>query len=109
MALPVLILREGVTALFSSAVRTVSGSISAIAAASSSVKSSAILFSDNKYTTHGGIFSTDGVFKTAVMRKNRSLAALLVELLAKAFRHFSQGSPSFPTLSIVAGCEWLRI
>jgi hypothetical protein len=38
----------------------VSGSISAIAAASSSVKSSAILFSADKYTTTGGIVSTEG-------------------------------------------------
>jgi hypothetical protein len=35
------------------------GSISAIAAASSSVKSSAILFSADKYTTTGGIVSTE--------------------------------------------------
>src|SRR5262252_403505 len=113
MALPVLILREGVTALFSSAVRTVSGSISTIAAASSSVKSSAILFSAINIPHLVAYFQLTGVFKAAwyartSMMVSRRLAVLPVELLAKAFRLFSHALLSFRPdllLPVANGCE----
>src|SRR5215469_1031447 len=112
MALPVLILREGVTALFSSAVRTVSGSISAIAAASSSVKSSAILFSAINIPHLVAYFQLTGVFKAAwhartSMMVKRSLAVLPVEPLAKAFRLSQALLPFRPDLllPVANGCE----
>src|SRR5215471_3512755 len=112
MALPVLILREGVTALFSSAVRTVSGSISAIAAASSSVKSSAILFSAINIPHLVAYFQLTGVFKAAwyartSMMVKGSLAVLPVEPLAKAFRLSQALLPFRPDLllPVANGCE----